>query len=577
MNSFKTNFGWKLVAATALACTFAPSFAADNIKNRAAPTAIDRHDIETKRSIAVEQTAPAANVANVATTVSSVINKRELKLQVRSSINAGRPNDALQALDAELAQSKGEDAADLHLLQGIAWQQMAKSSADEKTRREAKQHAELAYTNALQANSAKISVDGKASTSGAVLNNLASLYAQSGEDDKARRAFEQAIVSNDPRRGYYALNYAKYLEQRDPAKAIPIARQALAAAPTSTAAQDLVSNLLWRHDAGAMLPFAIEQSDQGFTDLATQAAIKCLKSGSRPADEKRAWLILLAKNIAASYAYAVASVDALRTELASLGSDADIGRGSQQLRAALQSPPSDRAALDWWNQQTAVLPAQKTSGRAAMRNLLRGIADANFTNDSKRAENYLLAALMLEDNHGPDADTFLRLVELYANDPVKLQALMNRYQYAMFTEKSDAYARGDWPLIFRLHLALGMTYAHLGIWKSSSEYQNGIFQLEAAQRAADRLNRTAQAQNKMERVALPPIAIAKLAAGYVAIGRKDLSLAASIDGASNLQKLGRVNDSEDVLDSIAADQIQTASPEVKNKIDRLRTAVRQAK
>jgi hypothetical protein len=147
---------------------------------------------------------------------------------------------------------------------------------------------------------------------------------------------------------------------------------------------------------------------------------------------------------------------------------------------------------------------------------------------------------------------------------------MERYQNAMFQEKGAAYQAENWELIYRMHVALGMTYAYLKAWHSEVPYQNAIFQLSHAMQAADRANSQRRDGGKL--LALPPVGIEKLAQAYIATGRKDLALRARIDGATALMKVRHVQDSADVFHSIPTADIPVLDEGSRAKYEALRTA-----
>jgi len=202
--------------------------------------------------------------------------------------------------------------------------------------------------------------------------------------------------------------------------------------------------------------------------------------------------------------------------------------------------------------------------------VLLELGEARTSKDPTAAQAYFDAAISFGD-HGPDPDAFLRLVELYAKDPPRLSQLMNQYQWELFTEKGDAYQRGDWPLIFRLHVALGMTYARLEIWHSNTEYQNAIFQLSHAMDAAKRLN-TPQTPAP-QRIALPPVAVELLAKGYEATGRPDMAAKVRVDGAAALRDIERVPDSKQVLASMPAASVARLDPTSRALYEKLRASL----
>jgi len=120
-----------------------------------------------------------------------------------------------------------------------------------------------------------------------------------------------------------------------------------------------------------------------------------------------------------------------------------------------------------------------------------------------------------------------------------------------------------------MHAALGMTYAYLGTWTSTtSEYQNAIFQLSHAMTAAARAPRPPPPQDISP--ALPPPAVEKLAEGYLATGREDLAARARVYGAAALNRVGHVGDSEKVFRTISAADVASPDQGSRAKYEELR-------
>jgi tetratricopeptide (TPR) repeat protein len=487
--------------------------------------------------------------------------------QARSLLKQRQTDAAIELL--EKTRDEAEPDRELAFLRGVAYQQRAMTTQGE-ARESALHEAEAAYREAtLDAGGTGVP-DTKQSQSAAVDNNLAALYASTGNDEKARAYYQRAIDASDARRGYYALNYARYLESRDVDEAVAMARLAVSAAPHSAEVRDYAGQLFYAHRIDAMLPFAGHLAQQGYSDETTRWALQCLQLGNRPQKEREAWLVLLGHNAVVSARFKQ-ELGTLREALAPLLSDDAIGLGARQLQSVLSEPPQGRQAVRWWRDRDGHIDALNTSARDTMRELLMSLAQRAGNKAPKATEGYLNTALELGD-HGVDPDAFLRLVELYVNtdSAAKIKPLMDRYQYELFSRKSEAYFKQDWPLIYHLHIALGMTYAYLGVWTSQSRFQNALFQLENAQIAAEHLNAQAEHAHKPERVVLPAVAVTKLAEGYAAIGRPDRALAVKVEGAENLQKYGYTSESVAVLNTLPAAQIQSISPELRQRIEEIK-------
>lgn len=458
------------------------------------------------------------------------------------------------------ASSASTLAQDDRMSRGVELTKRAQATTDPEAKAATLREAEHIYTEELK----------KDPKSGAVLNNLAVISVRKGDSDAARKYFEDAIASDDGHRALYALNYSKFLQASDPHAAIQPARLAVKEAPNSSAAKEHLGALLWQTNPAELIPFAHELVSQGESELATRFALQSLTSQNRPMAERRAWLILLATRLTREYAISDEARKSLGETLAKLESDPMVGKGAQQLRLVIDTPPRSSTEVGWWSNETSAPMPGTPAGRATMRDVLLAAGEFHSRQDMKRAEQYFMTAVTLGDR-GPDPDAFLRLVELYAShdESRQLAALMQRYELELFSGKSSAYAEGNWPLIFRMHVALGTTYAYLKIWTSQSPYQNAIFQLSNAMKAAERASKDSRWKDTT--LALPPRGVDMLAEGYLATGRKDLALQARIDGAAALDRVGHARDSAKVFRAIPSGDVATLNPESRVKYEDLRS------
>ena len=485
-----------------------------------------------------------------------------LEAQEAHDVHAVGATDVGSNVDARVAANAGSTHA--RFATAVQLQKDALAAPDPAAQRAGLDRAEAIFAQEVDAGVRP----------GAALNNLAVIAANKGDTAAARGYFDRALATDDPNRAFYALNYSKLLESTHKTEALRLARTAVGAAPDSIAANAQLGRLLAQTSPAELLPFAATLMDRGHTDLATQFAMQNVTLQSRPPEERAAWLILIASRAAREYGTSDDARTALVADIATLEQDPDLGAASRQLRAAIVEAPLGTSAVEWWRGRYQPPQKSRTSGRDAMRAVLVAAGEYRTANgDRVGAERYFATAVDL-GARGPDPDAFLRLVELYASnhETAKLTNLMDRHQFELFSEKSEAYARNDWPLVYRMHVALGMTYAHLEVWQSTMPYQNAIFQLTNAMRAAEQIARAAQ-QKGWERIALPPVAIDELARGYTAIGQADLATKAQIEGADALRSIGHLPDSRAVLKSISAEALTRVDGSLRAKYEGLRAAL----
>jgi len=501
---------------------------------------------------------------------------------LRGLVATGRAQQAT-ALAEQIGRSPGDGraGAELAMLQGAAWQERARQASDPAERAQATDRARAAYQQAL----------GLAPESSAILNNLALLEAAAGNDEAARGYFERAVRPSvlsypasafasqpDPRRPGYLLNYARYLQARDPAAAASAAMQAVKLAPTDAAAGRLLATLLARQGASALAPFLSGELDAGRTTfvLDTSLALLAAPDGA-PAGSGEALLPAAAAAICADPVLLGTGPgpEALGRLAGLAAGPGPLADAARQLQSTLTEPPPGLAALGWWNDGSATGLRKYPTRKTVLRSLLYGLGSQRMKTAPGQAARWLRLAIDAGDQ-GPDPDAFVRLVELYVQTGQRPQLgeLMSRYQYELFSEKSTAYMRQDWPQIYKLHLALGTTYAYLGQWDNpSNPIQSARFQLEHAKLAADSGNAVAQRKGQPQTLALPAQSVQQLAGYYVAKGEAPKAAALQLDAARQLKEAARPNESRAVLEKIEPGALKSAGPGAQVRYDGLKREV----
>jgi hypothetical protein len=470
----------------------------------------------------------------------------------RQQLDAGNPLGTLAALDADAAPPGFQQ----QFLRGVAWQELALSSSQSSQAPAWWAKARQAYDQALTFRP----------QSSAVFTNLALLASAQGDKADARQWYQKAADGPEARGGLYALNYARFLDsQGDVASAIDYATRAWKAAPTGSAARQTLASLYVKAPGDERLPaFLAAQLADGETLFVLSTALDALQSANpRPRPQRISLLVIVAASISRDpVQLAKSPEDRLYRRLLALEEDPEIGAAARQLGQVLWKAPDSPQGISQWSSDTPRLAARPPlTPRSEMRHLLQGLAAQQGSRDAKRAEGWLRLAVEIGDR-GPDPDAFLQLVGWLANTNrlAELPPLMERYQWELFSEKSSAYARGDWPEIFRLHLALGMTYAQMKVWTSAEPYQNAIFQLEHARLAAEHGGGTGA-----DRLVLPPAATLQLAQGYQATGNAKRATLVKLDAAARLQQAERPVERNDVLTAIRPGELDGMDEAVKQQ------------
>lgn len=392
----------------------------------------------------------------------------------------------------------------------------------------------------------------------------------------ARQAYQEslALKPGNPR----AFHNLALLESSagNAAEALAWARRAATAAPGDGAAWELVVSLHRAQQGSTGLARQLDAALQaGQTILVARSALTTLRE-DRSAGERWPLLLVATRAMARDPLLVRDQKDApegLRPALQALTDDPALATAARQLLVQLTDPrPQRDQASAWW-------PNMPDASGHSPRSVLRGLAlaKAAAATDAQRAERWWTLAIELGE-HGPDPEAFVGLVaHLAARERTdQLAPLMRRYEGELFSEKSAAYHTGDWTQIYRMHLALGMAYGHLKVWRSSgSPYQNAVFQLEAAMRAAERANREGNpARRPREPLALSAQGLTLLAEGHAALGAPQRGTQLQLQGAEQLVKLQRTSDAALVVDGISAEKVRAAGSALETRYDSLRAATR---
>lgn len=489
----------------------------------------------------------------------------EQEAAVSEALREQRTEDALRLLaDWQRAESGTPGFARLFYL-GSAWQQQGLTAAG-AARDKAFAQARAAYAGALELRPRHERV----------CANLALLEQQAGQAEAAAPWFACAAAGQH---AGHALNYAHYLADRGEAQqALRWAAEASRRSPANHAAWALEASLQRQLGGAAGLArHLLEGQRAGRTIFAAQTALAALRDGSLSATPAERWALLLVATTAIAgdpllLRDTEGPPEALREPLLALRDDAQLGAAVAQLLAQLAQPQPSRERFAAWQSRDALLP--KLSPRATLRGL--GVAKARAASEPARSERWWLLAIELGEQ-GPDPEAFVGLVGRLSDEGRvdQLRPLMARYEFELFTEKSLAYQQGDWEQIFRLHLALGTVYGHLKVWKSApSPYQNAVFQLESAMRAAERANKDPRPGRRPEQpLALPAQALGLLGEAHAALGNGRRGAELQLEGADRLLQLRRPGEAAAAIEKLSPAQLDAAGA---RRYQSLTTAVRAA-
>lgn len=503
----------------------------------------------------------------IATASSQEVPAQDAASRLRTNLAAGNIQEA-GALMEQVEHEQPQLSLELLLLKGALWQERARRVDGSKTIELGKAHD--AYSQAL----------GLAPASGAIMNNLALVEAAQGFDNSARMMFERAVASKDERRGIYALNYASYLSDKDPTLARRVAAQAVSAAPENVSARRLLMSLYKAAPRSELVAYLGTEIDAGRTSLALSLALGTAADDINAGSIGSEQLIVLAAAAIASDPVMLAGgpgADAL-SQLDLLARSGRFTFLAGPLRQALTAPPSSLSQLNAWLTSDSVPLKKFGNRRAVIRALLRGLGEQRMRSNVNASERWLRLALEAGDQ-GPDPDAFLRLVELLMNTGRRSEVkdLIARYEGELFSEKSMAYQRQDWPLIYKMHLALGTTYAFLGQWENPGRpIQSASFQLENAKKAADRANDVFKRKNQPQALALPAQSAMQLSDFYAKKGDVRSAVTLQLEVSKQLHEAARPNESQQLLASVNSSMLKTMGGQSEAKFRALQIDVDKA-
>lgn len=419
---------------------------------------------------------------------------------------------------------------------------------------------------------------------------LASVARLRGDLAEAERWYTVAATSEGRRPEVAAFNHMRLAEfLRDTGRsrdALAWSARAVALLPEGASVLELHTQLLMR-DGGALAlaRWLHERQRAGATVFAARTALRSLPAlGSDPLSAR--WSLLLVAVVSMARDPALTNVGigvppALRDAFDAAREAGALAPALAQLRAQLERPRPAIGDVPAWR---ALNPDPVTG--VAPRTALRMLATtrARDPRDPGLAEQWWRLAVELGER-GPDPEAFVGLVAhlaAHGRTAAALPELMTRYEGRLFEQKGSAYSEANWALVFRMHMALGMAYASLGRWTSAdSPYRNAVFQLEAAQRAAEMANRESDPRRRpAEPLAVPAAGLDMLALGLRATGQPARALDVQLAGAERLQQLGRYSDASAVVQSLSkaaqgrGDQPATPLPAAQQiKLERLQRLV----
>jgi tetratricopeptide (TPR) repeat protein len=364
----------------------------------------------------------------------------------------------------------------------------------------------------------------------AAANNLAQLLAREGKADEALKYQTLAADSPDARAPFYRRNLAAMYAQRgDTARATREYVIVLKAEPNDLEAERALFELC---PPDAAVAYLSQMIAKGAVDRAQEYALAKM-AATQDSSARRDLLEIVATTLARQQVTPEQFPShPAAASLRAWAEDPAIGGGIRELSKAFAGTGGP---APWWS--------NGDSG-TAYGTLARELALAHRNaGRNEEAERLLLGAV--EATYGEDPDVVLALAELYfAQERIpKIDELLGRYGDRLFSGKSNAYLKGDWPVIYRFHVALGTMYAAVGKSGDRNDPRSAIFQLEHARAAAEENNRKESAA----KIYVDPALVERLAVTYEKIARPDEAAKVRLSAAETYVKQGRTQAAQETL------------------------------
>ena len=322
------------------------------------------------------------------------------------------------------------------------------------------------------------------------LNNIGRLHETLGETDQALDYYRRAIKAAKDNQSFYQKQYADLLWKMKREKEAVSQYEAIALQmPQLTQAHDAVVDYYLQseqRDPDAFMAYLWRLVEEGEVITASDAALAALASGKAGREAQE--LLTVTTQTLSHNTLSQRQSAHIREQLARLKDHPDIGQGVTELLALYQSPRGD---FRWWAQKGDPWedPKQGVWPREAFRAVARSLGSAaeRSGNPDLAEAYYFTAAELSEDELDPLA--FQALAKLYTRqkDIAKLEALGNNPHYTgrLFSQKNEAYRRGQLDKIYEYHVTLGYIYGTLAQqdqkwWGDSDTPASAVFQLERA-------------------------------------------------------------------------------------------------
>lgn len=433
--------------------------------------------------------------------------------------------------------------ANLLFYMGLTRQQQAEDSNEKIKRKEYFELAISEYKRLLQLQP----------NSGVAKNNLAQIYSQLGEKDKAEQLYKEAIELEDQKEPFYVMNFAEFLSTTgNQERAIDYYNIVLTKQPENVHAYQKLIDIYSATDSSKLLPFFWEDLNNGYVIRTQKSALESLNKIKWFEREKEELLTIIVVCLSKQYYDPRIFLDSdVYLVLEKSETDQSIGDGIKELFDLHFISDLSNSNFNWWRHKIKPYyeaPRGVWPGEGFMM-LMRSIGDW-YRYNGKYKESEMIYLLSAEFSYEPDSESLLRLTDLYLtiDDMNKLEILVNKYIPRLFDIKRIAYEKGDVKKIYYLHRALGVIYANLKQWGNESIVTSAIFQLEHAIKTIRIINSSAEKEE--DKINLEPRLVSLLADGYNHNGDSVKAFSVRIEAAQEYIQNNDMTSAKLVLDPI---------------------------
>jgi tetratricopeptide (TPR) repeat protein len=325
------------------------------------------------------------------------------------ALEEGRLEEAYQILLKGLEKDRasgGKQEYEFCFYLGLSLQEQADEAADPPSRSAKLGEAASFYGRAAELNPER----------GAILNNLAQVYADLGREAEAEQLFERAVVLKEPLRPFFHRNYGDFLIRRgDWERAAENFRQTLEEKPDDRQAHTSLVEILSQHHPETLPEYLWFLIGKGQMLQAEGEVLDRLETGKALKDQRQEYLTILVVSLAEqSYLPEEFSSSRAARVLKLLSDEPDIGEGAREVLRLHEAQDFHPESYRWWAEadQGSRIFVGQPAPRQDFRQLVRALGETyRKVEHYDMARNYFRLSILLTPAE-PDLVAFRMLVTL---------------------------------------------------------------------------------------------------------------------------------------------------------------------